>query len=390
MRKPKPKFSDESHYMRDVQVVIDENYVNYMLFQLFYQKKTYSLTEFIIQYMPEDFLGGGAILRALMSTQVWQVFFPELTKDYGEARIDLRCGWSKDFLKKGELSESSISQIQFRDDNMIDLNLHFGCGVHVYDSGDKKEPVQALMELFTSITPDEDDSKWKEHSSFFMSLQGEMDFDFSDGAKVFKPNFSLEGLTGTDMFDALTDPINKDVNIAEGVPMIFGILKDFRPVIKELKVFDKRGKARVDQADELNDKIMDLKKLTKKQPVLKMVTEKVFGQGFPMVPFPDVERCFGLHAKDSTMQIQDGFAIMAFDYDVRSSKENCIFNIKDSLSKKELRMAKKNKNTKGFDLGDATRKLKKMVEINAKNLKPPPLPDFDIKNLDFNDMAEMM
>ena len=217
-----------------------------------------------------------------------------------------------------------------------------------------------------------------------------MDFDFSDGAKVFKPNFSLEGLTGTDMFDALTDPINKDVNIAEGVPMIFGILKDFRPVIKELKVFDKRGKARVDQADELNDKIMDLKKLTKKQPVLKMVTEKVFGQGFPMVPFPDVERCFGLHAKDSTMQIQDGFAIMAFDYDVRSTKENCIFNIKDSLSKKELRMAKKNKNTKGFDLGDATRKLKKMVEINAKNLKPPPLPDFDIKNLDFNDMAEMM
>lgn len=63
------------------------------------------------------------------------------------------------------------------------------------------------MELFTSIVPDDDDSKWKEHNSFFMSLQGEMDFDFSDGAKVFKPKISLEGLTGTDLFDKVTDPL---------------------------------------------------------------------------------------------------------------------------------------------------------------------------------------
>ena len=32
MRRPVPKFSDESDYMRDVQVVIDENYLNYQLF----------------------------------------------------------------------------------------------------------------------------------------------------------------------------------------------------------------------------------------------------------------------------------------------------------------------------------------------------------------------
>lgn len=68
MRKIKPKFSDESHYMRDVQVVIDENYVNYQLFQLFYQKTVYSLTETLIEYMPEDFLGGGAVIRAIMNT----------------------------------------------------------------------------------------------------------------------------------------------------------------------------------------------------------------------------------------------------------------------------------------------------------------------------------
>jgi hypothetical protein len=38
--------------------------------------------------------------------------FPELGTDYSpNQRIDLRCGWSKDYLKRGKLSESSISQI---------------------------------------------------------------------------------------------------------------------------------------------------------------------------------------------------------------------------------------------------------------------------------------
>lgn len=74
-----------------------------------------------------------------------------------------------------------------------------------------------------------------------------------------------------------------------------------------------------------------------------MVTDKVFAQGFPMVPFPDVERCLGLKAKDSSMQIQDGYAILAFDYNVKPSNQDCIFNLKGSLADKELRMANKNK-----------------------------------------------
>ena len=69
------------------------------------------------------------------------MLFPELAKEYDpNQRLDLRCGWSKDYLKKGKLSDSSISQIQLRDNNMIDLNLHFGCGTYDYESG-KKEPV---------------------------------------------------------------------------------------------------------------------------------------------------------------------------------------------------------------------------------------------------------
>lgn len=77
------------------------------------------------------------------------------------------------------------------------------------------------------MVPTDDDPKWKEHLSFFMSLKGEADFDFSDGAKVFKPKISTKDLTGTELFDHLID--NQDVNIAEGVPLVFGILTDFRP-----------------------------------------------------------------------------------------------------------------------------------------------------------------
>lgn len=217
------------------------------------------------------------------------------------------------------------------------------------------------MELFQSME-ETDDTKWKEHSSFFMSLQGEMDLDFSDKAKVYKPKLSLDGLMGTDMFDSLLEPHVKDINLAEGVPMIFGIVKDFRPTVKELKVFDKKRKAKVDEANVLNEKIMNLKNLAKTNTVLKMVSEQMFGQGFPMIPFPEVERCLGLNAKDSSMRIEEGFAIMAFDYKVMPSRESCIFDMRDTLTKKELRMANKNKGKKGFDIGSATRGLKKAAK----------------------------
>lgn len=38
-----------------------------------------------------------------------------------------------------------------------------------------------MMDLFASMaTPKNDDTKWKEHKSFFISLTGELDLDFSD------------------------------------------------------------------------------------------------------------------------------------------------------------------------------------------------------------------
>ena len=106
MRKIKAGFSDEEPYMRDLQVVIDENYINYMLFQLFYQQKTYSFTDTIVEYMPEEWLMGGTALKAIMNAQVWSFLFPELADEYVNQRMDFRCGWNKDYLAKGKLENT--------------------------------------------------------------------------------------------------------------------------------------------------------------------------------------------------------------------------------------------------------------------------------------------
>jgi hypothetical protein len=87
MRKIRGGFSDEEANMIDFQVVIDENYTNYMLDKLQQSLSindnylttaskirikaipttSYSLTETIVEYMPEEWLGGGTALRAIMN-----------------------------------------------------------------------------------------------------------------------------------------------------------------------------------------------------------------------------------------------------------------------------------------------------------------------------------
>lgn len=57
--------------MRDVQAVIDENYVNYILLHEFLNAETFSFTESLISWWPEDFYGGIAIIRPMMSAAVW-------------------------------------------------------------------------------------------------------------------------------------------------------------------------------------------------------------------------------------------------------------------------------------------------------------------------------
>jgi len=74
-------------------------------------------------------------------------------------------------------------------------------------------------------------------------------------------------------------------------------------------------------------------------PILKPVFEFVFGHSIPIAPFPTVERCLGLNAKDSEMKIVEGYAVMSYDFKTQQSNSDCLFNMRDTIAKKELRMA---------------------------------------------------
>ena len=49
--------------MRDVQVIIDENYLNYHFFTMFYDEKAFSMTEQLLKFIPDSFLGAGAAIQ---------------------------------------------------------------------------------------------------------------------------------------------------------------------------------------------------------------------------------------------------------------------------------------------------------------------------------------
>lgn len=57
-RRIRAKFIDEMNFLRDVQQVVGENYLNYYLLTMFYREKPYSLTETLFQIMPDDIAGG--------------------------------------------------------------------------------------------------------------------------------------------------------------------------------------------------------------------------------------------------------------------------------------------------------------------------------------------
>jgi len=66
-------------------------------------------------------------------------------------------------------------------------------------------------------------------------------------------------------------------------------------------------------------------------PILKPVFEFVFGHSIPIAPFPTVERCLGLNAKDSEMKIVEGYAIMSYDFKTQTSTSDCLFNMRDTI-----------------------------------------------------------
>lgn len=119
-------------------MLIDENYINSLLFAQFYNDKVFSLTETLLDLMPDNLTGGTFFIRALMSSQVWRPYFPGLATYRTDQRVDFRCGFGQEYLKKGHLQESKLSQVTFKDGNKVELDFHVGCSLYVFDDGDKE------------------------------------------------------------------------------------------------------------------------------------------------------------------------------------------------------------------------------------------------------------
>lgn len=116
---------------------MDENFLNYMLFTMFYDDKPFSLKKKLTDMMPTYFENASMMLKAMMHTQVFAAFMPEIVKEFGNTQADLRCSMNQKLLFEGSFEEQAdllqdLSSITFRDGDKIDGDLHFGCSVVAY------------------------------------------------------------------------------------------------------------------------------------------------------------------------------------------------------------------------------------------------------------------
>lgn len=119
--------------------------------------------------------------------------------------------------------------------------------------------------------------------------------------------------------------------------------------------------------------------------------DKLMEQGIPLVPFPKIQRCLGLSQKDSSMEIFEGYVLLAYDFQVKPSHQDCLFKIEETVAEKELRWAKMaKKSTKNHSFLEKMAVIQNVIEqqlIQLELLRPeaPELqfPDWnDIVNLD--------
>ena len=76
------EFSNEPEFMKDVQLIIDENYLNEVFLQLFHSQKRFSLKEILISLLDTQsvFLlnAGKMAINSLMTSAVWSKWLPTI------------------------------------------------------------------------------------------------------------------------------------------------------------------------------------------------------------------------------------------------------------------------------------------------------------------------
>ena len=73
--------------------------------------------------------------------------------------------------------------VKFLEGNRVSMDLHFGCTLYVYEKEGPKNEIEQLFEVFAAVQTDVNDPAWKTFRSFFASVSGYVDFDFSEDAK---------------------------------------------------------------------------------------------------------------------------------------------------------------------------------------------------------------
>jgi len=129
--------------------------------------------------------------------------------------------------------------------------------------------------------------------------------------------------------------------MSEHTPLFWGRVKNFKPEIHELKVFE--GKYEIhDEAQKLNEAIMNANSAEFwDNPLLTPLKMLFDAHTIPLAPFPSVEGCLGLGPKDSHLTIKEGMAVMSIDYKVSKSSKNCLFNMNQNKLMREARRLEK-------------------------------------------------
>lgn len=127
------------------------------------------------------------------------------------------------------------------------------------------------------------------------------------------------------------------------MPFVLGKIKDFKPTINELKLF-KGDEEHQDEAAKFNQKLTrwrDQSKKMENDPIIGIPYKALFGNAIPLTPYPQAERCLGLSPQGSIMKIHEGYAVLAFDYEVEPADSYCLFSMKEMLIDREMRMVER-------------------------------------------------
>ena len=125
------------------------------------ERAAFSFTDFMFAILSET-CGWVAIvaLRSLMSTNVLQIIFPELATQFGlNRKVDLSCGFNSPHRGLRALE----TEASFKDGNILDINLNFGCSLKVSESPENDSPSRdpdSLFAFIDAMTLDPDSSSY--------------------------------------------------------------------------------------------------------------------------------------------------------------------------------------------------------------------------------------